>query len=118
MNVIKAVDEVDGVALISLQGRLDADSSPILRAELKKVVERGLDRLVLDFSDLEFMDSTGIEAVLYGLRIMLGREGDIRIAAPPPPVRALFELARLDKVFRIFDSVAQARNGVETWRRP
>lgn len=108
MKVIKAVEELDGVTMISLQGKLDETTAPALKAELKKIVETNSDRLVLDLSDLEFMDSTGMEAVLYGLRIMVGREGDLRIAAPPDSVRALFELARLDRVFRIVDSVADA----------
>ncbi|MBA2320181.1 MAG: STAS domain-containing protein [Deltaproteobacteria bacterium] len=73
----------------------------------------GARRAVLDLSGVPFLDSTALGA-LVGLRKRLGAEGGIAIAGAQPAVRNLFRLTRLDTVFPLFATVADAVAASET----
>jgi anti-sigma B factor antagonist len=61
-------------------------------------------RVVLDMSAVKFVDSSGLGALISCLRQLNGRRGDFKLCAMSKPVRALFELMRMHRVFNIYDS--------------
>jgi anti-sigma B factor antagonist len=65
-------------------------------------------KLVFDMSQVEQMDSSGIEMLLDVLQEVNHRDGDLKLAAPSPAARTFLELTRLDRLFEIFDSSAEA----------
>jgi len=65
-------------------------------------------RLALDLTRVRFVDSSGLGAMLSGLRRVHGRGGDLRLCGLAPPVRALFELVRMHRVFEIHNSRDEA----------
>ena len=67
-------------------------------------------KIILDLSDVEFVDSSFLGAVVSGLKKITAIKGDIKIYGLQPPVRAMFELTRLYKVFEIFDAKEDAVN--------
>lgn len=92
-------------------GRLDAAAGPAFKADLQSHLNGQTNRALLDMHDVTFMDSTGL-GVLVSLLKMLGKDGALAVAGAQPSVRRLFELTRLDTVFRLTDSVGAAREAL------
>jgi anti-sigma B factor antagonist len=80
---------------------LDAQSSPRFREELLELTERE-DNLILNMKNVEFMDSSGLGAVISGFKNLSRRGGEIKLVALAPDVRSLFEITRLHRVFEIY----------------
>ena len=97
-----------GAAVIRPQGRLTMVTAPQLRAAVAEAVSSGRSRIVVDLSDCEFIDSSGIGAVIGGLKIARLAGGDLRIAAPGEQVTMVLQLTNLDRVLRPYGSVEEA----------
>ncbi|TKB97900.1 STAS domain-containing protein [Pedobacter cryophilus] len=65
-------------------------------------------KLVIDMSNIKYMDSSFIGALVAGLKHVLSKNGEMGLVNIQDDVLALFELTRLDKVFKIYDSVEDA----------
>ncbi len=65
-------------------------------------------RVVFDLSQVQQMDASGIEMLLDVLQEVNQRDGDLKLSAPSPAARAFLELTRLDRLFEIHESSAEA----------
>lgn len=65
-------------------------------------------RVVLDLSQLKFVDSSGLGVMLSCLRSVRERGGDLRLCSMTPTVRSLFELMRMHRVFNIYETKDEA----------
>lgn len=90
-----------------LEPRLGADKAAEFKAEVGRHVDAGETKIVLDLSELTFMDSSGLGALVAVLK-MIGKRGDLTIAGTQDSVQTLFRLTRMDKVFRSFATVPEA----------
>lgn len=75
-------------------------AAPALRTELHGLIEGGNTRLVVDLSATEFIDSSGLGALISGLKLARQAGGDLRIAAPTTQVETVLSLTNLDRVLR------------------
>ncbi|HEY1851283.1 MAG TPA: STAS domain-containing protein [Candidatus Binataceae bacterium] len=102
-------ERIDGDALVAtvLESRLDASSAPALKKRMAALIKDGHHRLALDLSAVEFIDSSGLSAMVSALRQLQG-DGDLVLIAPRNTVLSMFKLTRLDRVFRIFPDQTQA----------
>jgi anti-sigma B factor antagonist len=101
--------EKQGEVLIvrPLESRLDASDAESFKSGLLGWINEPNNAIVLDFSYINFVDSSGLGAIVSVLKQM-GRNGRIVVCNLQPPVSALFKLTRMDKVFSIFDDVETA----------
>jgi anti-sigma B factor antagonist len=98
------IETVGNVSVLVLTGTfLDASNAPALKQKVAGLVERS-SRLVLDLSRVEFVDSSGCGAILTCLRQVNGVGGKLAICGVTRPVRALFELVRMNRILDIYDS--------------
>ena len=88
--------------------RATVDMAPELKDLLFKEIENGNIHIIIDFSYVEFVDSSFIGALVAGLKQVKLKEGEIKISGLHPHVRITFELTRLDHLFKIYKSVEQA----------
>jgi len=95
-------------AVVALQGEVTVFSSPALRDRLREVMEEGPGRIVLDLSGVQYVDSSGVATFVETLRQMRGRGGDMMLAGASQRVRGVIEIARLDTLFPMTDSVEEA----------
>ena len=98
-------------AVIRFQGRLNMVAAPRLRAAVGDSVATGHPRVVVDLSGTEFMDSSGLGALIAGLKATRSAGGDLRIAGPTAQVATVLELTNLDRVLRPYESVEAALSG-------
>lgn len=90
----------DGIVLLRLAGRLDAANAPALERTL--TAARGeAPRLLLELSAVDFLDSSGLGALVGALKSCRRAGGDLRLAAPSAPVARLLRLTALDRVFAV-----------------
>ena len=101
----------DGVAIVRPQGRLTMVTAPDLRKVVADTVGSGRARVVVDLSGTEFMDSSGLGALIAGLKTARQAGGDLRIAGLGPQVSTVLQLTNLDRVLRPHGSVAEALRG-------
>jgi len=88
--------------------RLDASVSPTLKVKLWELVAQDANQaLILDLSEAQFMDSSGL-GVMISLLKLLGTEGDLKLVGVHGPVAQTFKLTRMDRVFPMYPDLASA----------
>lgn len=87
--------------------RLDATMALQFKDKVGDLIAGGERSLVLDLARVDFVDSSGLGALVALLKRM-GAEGSLALASVRPPVARLLALTRLDRVFRIHDTVQGA----------
>lgn len=98
----------DGIGVVTPQGRLNMVSARRLKEILSELVEQGTNRIVVDLGETTFLDSSGLGALVGGLKSARQAGGDLRIARVSPAVMTVFELTNLDRVLRARESVEAA----------
>ena len=96
------------VTVIQPKGRLNMAAASTLRKALQDIVEGGSSRIVVDLSATDFIDSSGLGALISGLKIARQEGGDLRIAATPQQVGTVLELTNLNRVLPTYESVDSA----------
>jgi anti-anti-sigma factor len=77
---------------------------------LRKDIDSGHKKLVIDLSSCEFIDSTFLGTIVISLKKVTAVGGDIKLVGFQPAVRSMFELTRISKVFETFESSNEALN--------
>jgi len=107
MNI--AVDEPTGnVTIVRPEGRLDLLSATELKQRLGEVVAAGQTRLVIDLAAVSFIDSSGLGALIGGLKTARIAGGDVRLARANEQAQVVFELTQLNRVLPLYVSVEEA----------
>lgn len=106
-KIIQEVRVIQEVAIISLTGTLDVALQKTLRDELERVAVEQRD-LVLDFTQVTFIDSSCLGSLVATVKALRDKQGDIKIAGLRDDVLSIFQITRLDRIFGIFDSVDEA----------
>lgn len=100
--------EMTEVVVLVVPGpSLDASSSKRFKSQMAPVVESAT-KLVFDMSAVQFVDSSGLGAILSCLRQLNARGGDLKVFGLSKGVRALFELVRMHKVVEIHNTREEA----------
>ena len=95
--------------LIQLSGsRLDQDSGPALKPFIQCLADQGEKYLVLDLGNVDYLDSSGLSAILVVNRICLESGGSLAIINPKAPVHNLFEMANLGEILSIRKNLSEA----------
>ena len=87
--------------------RIDALCASAFKEEIAARIEKGHHRLVLDLSDVDFVDSSGLGALVACLK-RVGPLGTIAIVGTKGVVSKLFTLTKMDRVFPLYDTVDAA----------
>ena len=97
-----------GTAIVRLVGRLDLISAGGLREGVVAAVGNGQHRLVIDLHAVPFIDSSGLGALIGGLKAARQAGGDLRIARPTEQAAMILELTNLNRVLVSYGTVEEA----------
>ena len=97
-----------GVTVVMVSGEMDTGNSTQLGEELDHLLAEGSRKLVIDLGKVGFMNSSGLATLVRYYKLARSNCGDIALAALQPPVRQVFQLSRLDRVFDLQPDVAKA----------
>ena len=107
---LKAVDrDVSGVTVVDLSGRIVlGDGSSLLRDTLKNLVAGGKKKILLNLSDVNYIDSSGLGALVSGYTTVTGQQGQLKLVNLNTKVHDLLRITKLLTVFEVFDNEATA----------
>jgi anti-sigma B factor antagonist len=83
-------------------------AAPALKNQVEENVAAGQDRIVIDLTEVVFIDSSGLGALISGLKATRQAGGDLRIAQVPQQVMTVLRLTNLDRVLRAYPTAADA----------
>ena len=101
---------VEDITVFKLnEKRLDTNISGLVKGEFTLLLKvEGITKLIIDLSDVESCDSSGLSSILVANRILQTTGGKIRLVAPSEKVYALIRITQLDRVLPVCESVNQA----------
>jgi anti-sigma B factor antagonist len=92
--------------VVEVRGEVDLYTAPRLKTLLTELTGGGRNRLAVDFSGVEFMDSTGLGVLISGLKRCREAGGTLALVGPTESVRKVLGITGLDQVFTIHDELA------------
>ena len=103
-----SAEQRDGVMVIGVDAaRIDAASAIRFKDRMRELTEGTTGRIVLDLAKVDFIDSSGLGAIVAALK-QLGKDQKLELAALSPTVAKVFQLTRLDSVFKLHETLADA----------
>jgi anti-sigma B factor antagonist len=88
--------------VLPLTGEIDLHVSPVVTASLTAMIEKKPERVVIDLSEVTYIDSAGLAALIQAVQKVEAYGGKFLLAGLQETVRSIFEISRLDQVFQIF----------------
>jgi anti-sigma B factor antagonist len=108
MIEIEIVGRGDDTVVITPRGRLNMVTAGRFRAAVSEVVEDGHPNVVVDLGATTFLDSSGLGALIAGLKLARQAGGDLRIASLSPQVLTVLTLTNLDRILKPYPDVDEA----------
>ncbi|HEX2574779.1 MAG TPA: STAS domain-containing protein [Aquihabitans sp.] len=108
MDLRLDVSEQDGWSVLRVGGEIDVATAPRLREQLIKLVNDDQHRIVVDFEDVDFIDSTGLGVLIGARKRVRVHDGDVKLVCTEPRIVKVFEITGLDQVFQIYGSMSEA----------
>ena len=102
--MLSTVEKIGEATVVAIPGtRLDASIADAFKDSIRELIAAGDRQIIIDFTSIEFMDSSGLGALVGAMKIM-GNGGTIEIANPNDAVMKVLRLTRMNKVFKIHDA--------------
>ena len=101
---------VGNVAILTLNGRLDAYSSNDVERSINALIEDDRERIVVNLDGVDYISSSGLRVMLASLKRLKKVEGDLKLACLKPYVKEVFDIAGFTPLFEIHDREEEALN--------
>ncbi len=98
------VTEANGVAILRFKGRLDLSNGSTLMEQVKKLFEDGKTNVHLNLTEVEFINSSGLGALVSILKETKTHKGRLTLSNLASYVQQIFEITQLSTIFEIFAS--------------
>lgn len=95
-------------AIVDAEGEVDVYTAPKLRERIIELIDQGHYQVVVNLEAVTFMDSTGLGVLVGGLKRVKEHDGTLALVTTSRPVLRVLTLTGLNKVFPVYESVAQA----------
>ena len=105
------VSKNDDVTLIEVEGQLIVGNRQELKQQVLEQLEEGDRKFVIDFAETGYIDSSGLGVLVSLSKKIREQGGELRLSSLNEDLRTLFELTKLDTLFRIADDKEQALEG-------
>jgi anti-sigma B factor antagonist len=100
-----------GTLVFTLRGSMDLATAPTVRAALSEAAEKGGHDIIVDLTQLEFLDSTGLGVMIGAHRRAVEQNGSLRLIVSEGPISRLLNISGLIAVFAVYHSIEDARRG-------
>lgn len=107
-NLVIEVSRVREVTVVSLEGELDAYTSPDLRETVVRLIEEGARKFTLNLLKVDYIDSVGLGALVGCLKRTAEHRGNINLVCTNLQIKKVFDITGLSKFFHICDTEKQA----------
>ena len=107
------IREKDSVKIVDLKGEVDLYNSPSLRTEFSSLLKKKEKAILINLKQVNYIDSSGLATFVELLQKMSAYGGKLKLTGLGRSIRNVFEVSRLDGVFSILDSEADALKSFE-----
>ena len=98
------------ISIITINGRLDANTAPVADKTIKKILKRDCLRMIFDFSTLDYLSSGGLKVILEATKELRRKEGQIVLCSLSKFVKEIFDVSGLNSLIPITESL---ESGIE-----
>ena len=102
----------ESVGVITVIGSLDASTATELNDFVSLQISTGFPQLIMDLSQVEFMSSAGLRAILVSLKVCRREGGDLRLAAAQPGTEKVLKLTGFLTIIKSYPNVAEAQGSL------
>ncbi len=106
------VTKENDVTVVAVEGQLIVGNRQELKQKVLEELEDGARKFVVDFDQTGYIDSSGLGVLVSLSKKIREQGGELRLAGLNEDLRTLFELTKLDTLFKIADSRAEALEGM------
>lgn len=96
------------ITLIVLSGEICTENVNEFKEKLDRLVDDGKKHLIMNFQEVNYLNSIGLGVVATILKKVKKSKGDLKLVSLSPAVQELFELTRLTKIFEIYETEEEA----------
>ncbi len=98
----------EGKWILRVEGRLDANASPLMEKKVNELIEASYHRILIDFSKLEYLSSAGLRQLLSATKRLKALGGQLVLCRITDEVMGIIKMAGFDRVLNIFSNEEDA----------
>ncbi len=102
------ISRIGDITTIILKGRIDASVAPDIEQKLLSLISEGSCKLVADLSEVGFISSAGLRALLAALKNAKRERGDLRLAGMQRQVQEVLDMTGFSTIFKLYTSAEDA----------
>ncbi len=106
MNI--KIEKSSDVAICAITGEVNINNSPELRKAFDALISQDEKKVVVDLASVSYIDSSGLATLIEMFQRLKKVEGDLKLSQMDEKVKSLFEITKLDKLFKIYNSKEEA----------
>jgi anti-sigma B factor antagonist len=103
--------ESKGIWILTLNGVMDAHTSPNIKTKLEAGIASGKTKIIVDMKDVSYLSSAGAGALLAGLTASRKKTGELRLCSFQAGVKDAFDVMGFSKAFKVFTDLDKALDG-------
>ncbi|WNR44020.1 STAS domain-containing protein [Paenibacillus roseipurpureus] len=103
----------DGIVLLSLEGRLDGNSSAGLESAFAKLVEQGHGKFVFNLQGLDYVSSAGLRSLLSAAKMVKVIQGKLALARMNEHVKEVFDMSGFSAIFKLYETEEEAVQAIK-----
>ena len=113
---LDTVGPIGDCAVLQVTGEVDVYTAPMLREQMRDLAAKGAVHLIADLGQVDFLDSTGLGALVGGLKRLREAGGSLAVAVSAPRILRIFQITGLAKVLAAQRSVEDAITADPHWQ--
>lgn len=113
---LEAIPAGAGCAVLRVAGEVDVYTAPQLRERIMTLLAGGARHIVADLRGVDFLDSTGLGALVGGLKRLREQDGSLELVTGTDKILRIFRITGLVRAFALHASLAQAIAGDQHWQ--
>lgn len=107
--MVKITEKSAGnVTIVSMEGKIDSSSSVEIEKRINVLIERGSKYLIINFSSIDYISSSGLRVMLSSLKRLRKVQGDLKLSCMQPSVRQVFNMAGFTQIFELYEKEEEA----------
>lgn len=114
---LETVGPIGDCAVLQVTGEVDVYTAPMLREQIRELAAKGSVHLIADLSQVDFLDSTGLGALVGGLKRLREASGSLALVITTPRILRIFQITGLTKALAAQPSVADAITADPHWQQ-
>lgn len=101
-------DYREGKVICYIEGEINIDNSPELRKLFDSLIRQNIKKVVINFSQVSYIDSSGLATLIEMLQRLRKINGEIKLCNIYGRVRNIFEITKIDRLFEIYNTEEEA----------